>query len=230
MATKDLARARRIAETRISRDAAGLRPHALGLMARSIAATDKTAAIRLIDEAYAVLDQLAVGGERPAYPGLVEVAAGLLPIVEQVEPDRLAEFLGRTLALRPARGDQTDSDEAVGAGTTASLAMMVARYDRPLAARLLEPELHEHGSRVTPFGMDYVTWRILSALALIDPRRAVEQVEALPDDPAPGTDPNATKNQARTYVAKLLALPDADRWRLVYEEFLYLWTPDQRYL
>ena len=166
----------------------------------------------------------------PSYPGVVEVAAGLLPIVEQVEPDRLAEFLGRTLALRPARGDQTDSDEAGRAGTMAALAMMVARYDRRLAARLLEPELHRIGSRRDSFGMDYVTWRLLAALALIDPRRAVEQVEALPDDPAPGTDPNATKNQARIYVAKLLALHGADRWRLVYEYFLYLWTPDQRYL
>jgi hypothetical protein len=202
----------------------------MGLMARSIAATDKTAAIRLIDEAYAVLDRLAVDGERPIYPGLVEVAAALLPIVERVEPDRLAEFLGRTLALRPARGDQTDSDESVRAGTMASLSMMVARYDRRLAARLLEPELPKDRSRATSFGVDHVTWRILSALALIDPKRAVEQVEALPDDPAPGTDPNATKNQSRIYVARLLALSDADRWRLVYEEFIYLWTPEQRYL
>jgi hypothetical protein len=66
--------------------------------------------------------------------------------------------------------------------------------------------------------------------ALIDPRRAVERVEALPEDPAPGTDPYATKNQARIYVARLMALQDADRWRLVYEQFLYLWTPDQGYL
>jgi hypothetical protein len=75
-----------------------------------------------------------------------------------------------------------------------------------------------------------MTFRVLSALALIDPHRAVEQVEALPDDPAPGTNPRATKNQARIYVARLLALHDADRWRHVYEYFLYLWTPDQRYL
>ena len=156
MAPKDMARARRLAETRISRVAPAYRSQALGLMARAIAATDKPAAIGLIDEAYRILDRLAAVGERPTYPGLVEVAAGLLPIVEQVEPDRLGEFLGRTLALRPARGDQTDSDEAANAGTTASLAMMVARYDRTLATRLLEPELRKSGTRPSSFGMDYV--------------------------------------------------------------------------
>ncbi|HZW31549.1 MAG TPA: hypothetical protein VFF52_12630 [Isosphaeraceae bacterium] len=230
MATKDLARARRLAETRIAREGSGSRPHAFGLMARAIAPTDKAGAIRLLDEAYAALDQLASGGDRPSYPGLVEVAGGLLPIVEQVEPDRLGEFLGRTLALRPARGDQTDPDDAGSAGTTAALAMMIARYDRQLAGRLLEPELRQTATHQAASGMDYVTWRILAALALIDPRRAVEQVEALPDDPGPGTDPTATKNMARIQVAKLLALHGAERWRHAYEYFLNLWTPDQRYL
>jgi hypothetical protein len=150
--------------------------------------------------------------------------------VEQLEPDRLAEFLGRTLALRPARGDQADQDDAGSAETTAVLAMMVARYDRPLAARLLEPELRQTGSHQAASSRDYLTWRILAALALIDPRRAVEQVEALPDDPAPGNDPDATKNSVRIQVAKLLALHGAERWQHVYQYFLHLWMPDQRFL
>jgi protocatechuate 3,4-dioxygenase beta subunit len=230
MATKDLARARRLAESRISREGPASRPHAFGLMAQAIAATNKSGAIRLLDEAYTALDQIASSGDRSSYAGLVQVAAGLLPIVEQLEPDRLAEFLGRTLALRPARGDQADQDDAGSAETTAALAMMAARYDRPLAARLLEPELRQIGSHQAATGWDYVTWRILAAVALVDPRRAVEQVEALPDDPAPGTDPDATKNTARIRVAKLLALHGAERWQYVYEYFLSLWTPDQRYL
>jgi hypothetical protein len=108
--------------------------------------------------------------------------------------------------------------------------MMVARYDRRLAARLLEPELRKIGSHQAASGMDTVTWRLLAALALIDPRRAVEQVEALPDDPGTGTDPNATKNMARLSVARLLVLHGAERWRHVCESYLYLWTPDQRLL
>jgi hypothetical protein len=197
-------------------------------MAQEIAATDKAAAVRLIDEAYAVLDQLAAA-DRPAYPGVVEVAAALLPIVERVDPDRLAEFLGHTLAMRLPRGDQTDRDETVRARTTVALSTMVARYDRPLAARLLEPELHEIEGRRVHSDMDE-SWQFLATLALIDPRRAVEMVQALPDDPAPGTSPDAVKNQARIHVAKMLALHGADRWEFFYQEILNLWIPDQRYL
>ena len=143
------------------------------------------------------------------------MAAGLLPIVERFEPDRLADVMGRTRSLRPARGDQTDWDEIVNTMTTTALAMMVVLYYRPLAAQLLEPELHKIGGR-----------RVLSAMdqglaapgrpGLDRPSRAVEQVEALPDYPAPGTDPEAAKNQVRIHVAKLLALHGTDRWQVLH--------------
>ncbi len=109
IAPKDLARARRIADSRISPDAPAYRSHTLGLMAQAIAATDRPAAVRLIDDAYQGLEDLVAAGGQPlpAYDPLT-VAAGLLPVVEQVEPERLAECLGRTLALRPASGDQSD--------------------------------------------------------------------------------------------------------------------------
>ncbi len=93
----------------------------------------------------------------------------------------------------------------------------------------MEPELHEIEGRRVPSGMDE-SWQALAALAMIDPRRAVEMVQALPDDPAPGTSPDASKNRARTYVAKMLALHGDDRWQFVYQEILNLWIPDQRYL
>jgi hypothetical protein len=229
MAPKDLARARKIADTRISPDAAGYRPYALGLMAQAIAASDRAAALGLIVQAYSSLEELALIG-RSARPVFVEVAGALLPVVEQVAPERLPEFLGRTLALRPLRGDQTETIESGVASTTAALAMLVARYDRAAAAHLLEPELKKAGTYQGLFGNDYVTWRVLAAESVIDPRRAVALVDALPDDPGTGTDPTATKNMARMHVARLLALHGADRWQYVYENFLYLWTPDQRNL
>ena len=78
----------------------------------------------------------------------------------------------------------------------ALLAMMVARYDRQLAARLLEPELREIGTHSIRAGLsDFATTNVLSALALIDPQQAVERVLALPDDPGAGTDTRTTKNQ-----------------------------------
>jgi hypothetical protein len=157
------------------------------------------------------------------------VASSLLPIVEQVEPERLGEFLGRAVLMRRARGDQTASGESGLARATVLLAMLAARYDRSLAARILRPELDRLGSNRGLFGTDYLTPTTLAALALIDPNRAVAMVEALPDDPAPGTDPEATKGQARRSVARVLAVHGEDRWRMVVQQFLNLWTPDQRF-
>jgi protocatechuate 3,4-dioxygenase beta subunit len=227
MGPQDLARARRLAETRISPDGLALRPYAFGQMAQAIAATDRTAAVRLLDEAFVDLERLAAQHLETGQPSPLTVATGLLPAVEQVAPDRLPEFLGRALLLRRPRGDETAPDEPQLARSTAVLAMMVARYDRGLVARLIEPELDRTGVRQSIFGADYVSPDILTALALLDPKRAVEQVEALPDDPAPGTDPDATKNRSRISVAKMLALHGADRWRYLYQDFFYLWAPDE---
>jgi protocatechuate 3,4-dioxygenase beta subunit len=229
MAPKDLARARRIADTRVSPDLQSYRPYALGLMAQAIAAKDKPASIRLLNDAYADLAQLAATGQRDAHSDLSKVGAGLLPVVEELEPERLGEFLGRTLALRPPRGDQTELTEAGIGETTAALAMVVARYDRKLAALLLDRELQKTGTYQGLFGSDFVTWRVLAAQALIDPKNAVELVQAIPDDPGTGTGPQDPKNQATIQIAKLLASHGADRWEHVLENFLYLWTPAQRF-
>jgi hypothetical protein len=231
MAPTDLTRARRIADSRISPDLPVYGPYTLGLMAQAIAATDKVGARRLIRDAYRGLEGLAAREQPLARNGALDVAAGLLPVVEQVEPERLPEFLGRTLALRGPSGDQADPGEVATVRSKALLAMMVARYDRRLAARLLEPELREIGTHSVRAGLsDFATTNVLSALALIDPQQAVERVLALPDDPGTGTDTRTTENRARMVVAKILALHGADRWRHLYEDFMYLWTPDRRRL
>ena len=143
----------------------------------------------------------------------------------------MAEFLGRTLALRPAITGQTDPDQFASVRSMMLLAMMVARYDRQLAARLLEREFREIGTHSIRRGMtDFATTNVLPALALIDPQQAVERVLALPDGPGAGTNTQTTKNQVRMHVAKILARDRADRWRYIYEYIFYLWTPDQRRL
>ena len=108
--------------------------------------------------------------------------------------------------------------------------MMIARYDRDLAARLLRPQVEQMGTLRGLTTQDYITFRVLAALALIDPRQAVERVEKLPDDPAPGLEEQTPKNAARIHVARLLAAHGKERWTYIYEYFLYLWTPEQRYL
>jgi hypothetical protein len=67
MAPKDLARARRIADSRISPDAPAYRPYTLGLMAQAIAAPDRVGAARLIDDAYKGLENLSAGGQSFVY-------------------------------------------------------------------------------------------------------------------------------------------------------------------
>ncbi len=228
MAAKDVARAHRIAATRVSPDAPTFRPYALGLMARVIAPTDRAEAVRLFDEAFAELERLDAMDSTYREPSTAAVAGALLPDVERVAPDRLAEFLARTVLMRRARGDQVDADEDRMARTITVLAMLVARYDRGLAARVLQPVLEKAGSLEGNFGLDLSTPDALAALALIDPRRAAAMVEALPDGPAADDEDGSLKDQARQLVAKLLALHGIERWKMINQQSFGLWIPDLR--
>ena len=63
---------------------------------------------------------------------------------------------------------------------------------------------------------------------MIDPRKAVELIEALPESPSTAINGFApTKNDILIEAARLLSLHGDDRWRHVYEHYLLLWTPDQ---
>src|SRR6185295_12228582 len=83
MATSDLERAKRLALK------GGKAPngYALGMMALALADHDRSSALALLDEAYAMLAaQSATGGDRwYAEEGCVQ-AAGLLPVVEKLAP------------------------------------------------------------------------------------------------------------------------------------------------
>ncbi len=192
-----------------------------------MASLDKVTALKLLDEAYDELDRLMARGRTGQFASISGVAGGLLPIVEQVDPTRLPAFLSRALALRPSR---TEQPEAAFIPEHAELAIMIARYDRDLAAHILQPSLDDLGKLSLSYGgVDEKTPRILCAELLIDPRRAVERIEALPDSPsttlngfAPG------KNDTVMNAARLLSLHGDDRWRHVYEHYLLLWTPDQQ--
>jgi hypothetical protein len=108
--------------------------------------------------------------------------------------------------------------------------MIVARYDRELAARLLRPTLDQLDAIRSSSAQDFVSWRILAALATIDPKEAVERIEKLTADATPGIDSNSPRKWAITLTARLLARQGKERLSLIYEHLLYLWTPDQRHL
>ncbi len=228
MARNDPARARRIAETMFDAGSIELKPYALGLMAKSLAASNKAGAVELLETAYRELDHLAERGRSSTPHGNAKVASGLLPIVEEVVPERLPEFLARTLSLREPWLDTGSG--VYEADEIAALAMMIARYDREMAGRLVRPLVEQLGTLRGLTTQDFISFRVLAALAMIDPRRAVEQIEKLPDDPAPGLEESSPKNAARIHVARMLAAHGKERLKYIYENFLYLWTPEQRYL
>jgi protocatechuate 3,4-dioxygenase beta subunit len=223
MATADLPRARELLDL-ITEDERVLKAYALGLMAQSIAA-DRDKALSLLDAAYAELGHLADRGWTSQFATIGGVAGRLLPVVERVDAARLPEFLARALALRPPAGGR--NDHAFFPEQAADLAIGVARYDRDLADRILRPDLETLGSAPSPSApVGYPTRngehvsRVLAALALIDPRRAVALTERLAQDEATRT----FDGQSRSRVARILAAHGDTRWRSIYEHELSLWN------
>jgi hypothetical protein len=139
----------------------------------------------------------------------------------------LPEYLARAVALRPQQNEGKNLSFIPEQG--APLAMMVARYDRKLAAQVIQPDLENLGRLSLSFGgADLKTNPVLCAVTLTDPRKAVELIEALPESPSTAINGFApTKNDIVIEAARMLSLHGADRWRHVYERYVHLWTPDQ---
>jgi hypothetical protein len=103
---------------------------------------DHESAVRLLDEAFQVLDET-VEARKDDWDGLGKActaAAGLLPIVEQVDARRLSEFIGHTLALRPPIVGPNGSD-GISDIAAARVEVMMARYDQSIAQQHLERRL-----------------------------------------------------------------------------------------
>jgi hypothetical protein len=212
MSPLDLPRARRLA-TAI--EDPSLRGYALGMVALRLIETGadrKAKAATVLEEAFGVLEQAAAGKppERSVYSA-APVAAVLLPAAERIDPQGLAEWFWRALALR--------SDWAIRSDIP--LALLLARYDRAVGRSLLEPLVGPGGPvslRRAPDGLRFV------AGAAIEPRWGVALAEAVPDDP--DLEPHSRKNRARLDLAQALARRGETRWRYLIHHHLYLWVPD----
>ena len=99
MAPVDLGRARRIAAA-IKSDV--LRGYALGTMAGALGSVDRAAAKQLLADSFIPFKHAVERGRRGIWGGesAATMAAVVLPIVERVDPDHLAEAIQRVLALR----------------------------------------------------------------------------------------------------------------------------------
>jgi hypothetical protein len=219
MGAMDLARARRLAEALSD---VPLKGYALGMIALSLAEAGKDSAREVLEHAYATLERAAESGPpkpRSLYYA-VAIAGALLPVAERIDSKLVDEYLWRSIAMRqPAPWQERPDGQAAEADV--ELAMMVARYDRLMARSLVEPLGPGKGLAFARFSN---RGEFFVAAAVIDPKWAVELVEALTDDP--DLKPNETKNGARLAVAEILGRTARQRWRKLQHNFLFLWIPD----
>ncbi len=186
MARGDLPRARRILSTlddpsKRFQNRPAVAAFGLGVVADELAESDPAAARVLLDEAYAGLRKAAndehdqVGVESAA-----NLMAELLPAVERIEPDRVAEraWLAASVRKPASREPRTPEIERV-----VSLAMAISRYDRPLAAVIADPIVEILpdllAGAVEPYGDGVAT--IARTLAAYDPRAVAPLLRALPN-------------------------------------------------
>ena len=205
MARIDADRARRIAA---GLPGASERAYAWTFLALGLRSTDPAAAGAALDEAVKEID--GHSSTDPQEHWAANAAASILPLVEQIEPDRVEEVFWRAVAQQPTDVDPRDDLGSDASSYLVDLPMLLSRYDRDVAATLLEPvdayiqSLSQRGE-----GND-LTPSIILALGSIDPRRAVEVVEALPK--ARSLSINDPTNWARQTLSDHLAKPSERRW------------------
>ncbi len=213
LARIDPTRARRVAASLAD---PGPRAYAWAFVALGLAEKDQAGASEAMDRAIQELDRLREsgpgseeGGRGFVYLYRTNPAALILPIVERVAPDRLAEVFWRAVALQTRI--ETDRDYQLLRSNAGFECELLARYDRPVAAALLEPinsSLRSLAARSAP--PDEIDPGIIRAQGYIDPRAAVALLESLTSPrESRGLDP---ARRARIRLAEALGSPREDRW------------------
>jgi protocatechuate 3,4-dioxygenase beta subunit len=223
MAAVDLPRARRLADSFAN---PFLKAQAYGVMAQAIGRRQPEAAVKLIEQAFALLEKLVSERERLGMGdaknpnrdhfcyylfSASSLAGSLLPNVESVDPGLVPEYLWRAVSFRLPR---LGGEEALSGAdrSNSALAMTLARYDREVAAAILNPIRTRQptllGSRDAG----------LRAFVLVDPKGAVEAIQE-----APGEKPDC---RMRAELAQLLVLEGKPLWHKL-QNVLALWSIDE---
>jgi hypothetical protein len=222
LARVDPPRARRVAA---ALRAPGERVCAWAFVALGLAEKDHAGALDAVDQAITEIDRLRESGPGPE-PGIIltdvrvmyptNPAALILPVVERIAPERLAEVFWRAVALHP-RID-IDREDLLRSSYIGLECMLLARYGREVAAVLFEPmdsylrSLANGKSDITGFKSSDIVGK-----SCLDPRAAVELLEALPAAPSLGQGEPA--NAARLYLARALGQPPEKRWTVRWRYF-----------
>jgi hypothetical protein len=219
MSNADPAKARRLLETLGDQSSPGVmvsRAVGLGAIADELASTNPIQARGLLDEAFAGLRELAILRPGQGQNYIANLMAELLPVVERVDPKRLAE---RTWLVAASRDPAPRELMAQELERTFALAMLVARYDRAIAnviaSAYLErlPDLLAE-SEGSYGGIAMTIWKNLTAY---DPRAIAPLLRALPDAARKPPSRNDTwtaasiESQLRLAAAQILGFPSAAR-------------------
>ncbi len=212
LAASDPERARRIASGFPS---ARERAYAWAFLADGLLAKDPAAARAALDRAIQEIDSLS--NSEAQYFGAPGCAESILPLVERIDPDRVAEVFWRAVAR-----DRGHEDPRMDLGNNSSgsplinQAMLLSRYDQAVAAMLFEPGTAFVRSRPLRGGPNDLTPQIILALACLDPVDAVHQIEAL--SRSNSLDINEITNLARETLADHLAMPPDRRWMRIWRD------------
>jgi Carboxypeptidase regulatory-like domain len=200
MAAVDPVRARRIAErTR----GAVYRAEAFIFLALGQKGRDLQGAVESFQAGLRELDRYAEEETEDALRG--RLPAGLLPVVEGLDPALVPEIFWRVVALRPPSGDPRKAMDY----PSARLAVFMARYDREVASVLFQPVVTDL-QKIDDPGTRYASY--LDTWALLDPKAAAIRIKKM--TPNKGTDANA--NWTITQIVQLMSMANEARWKSVW--------------
>ena len=203
MARADLPRARRIA---LDQKSARARADALIFAAYGLPPSQRPAARDLVRQALA---ELVRGNDPSDMPRLYLITADM-PLVESIDPGLVPELFSHvqspTCRLPMIRAVEYGRDDGL------RQALLLARYDRQVAAALYEPAARASAARGTDAGQMIPLEVML--LAVLDPLRAVAAVEAMPE---PANLETTGPNWSRIILSDQLGRDDEMLWSHIWQ-------------
>ena len=137
----------------------------------------------------------------------------ILPVVEQIVPELLAEFFWRAVALHD-RVD-VDNEDLLQSSGIGFECMLLSHYDRQAAALLFQPmDAFIKTVLAQKDRSNELTSSVIVAKACLDPKAGVELLESL----GAGRElSNADAvNEARRYLAGAFSAEPGERWKRVW--------------
>jgi hypothetical protein len=227
LARVDPPRARRVAA---SLGIPGARACAWAFVALGLAEKANAGASEAVDHAIQEIDRIRKSGPAPEQVYVMDgvrlmyatnPAAIILPVVERIAPDRLAEVFWRAVALHPRL--EIDRDFQLQSSCIGFECMLLSQYDRAVAAALFEPMdsyLKAVASRQGPH-TEFASSHIV-AKACLDPLAGVAFLESLtPPQDLSRANPAI---DARFILAEAFGVPPEKRWIRLWQ-MMAAWLP-----